>query len=189
MIMQGPKIAVIGSGLGGFGASHRLRSEGIETVLYEKNHYHGGHTATHHMDGFVFDEPLEWLVDQFFPLFDIVEYFLPEDKKAAVDPDARLCQMLNPGHFIVVFQGNHVEAVSWLHGDKARDFVPLNELIDHAGKMQIRLSVGVVRQKHIFPLQIFPDACQSLADIRIQSRIREGDGPVVDVPIQQLGVS
>jgi protoporphyrinogen oxidase len=54
--MQSQKIAVIGSGLGGFGASHRLRAEGIETVLYEKNHYHGGHTASHHMDGFIFDE-------------------------------------------------------------------------------------------------------------------------------------
>ena len=54
--MQSQKIAVIGSGLGGFGASHRLRAEGIETVLYEKNSYHGGHTASYDMDGFIFDE-------------------------------------------------------------------------------------------------------------------------------------
>jgi protoporphyrinogen oxidase len=54
--MRSQKIAVIGSGLGGFGASHRLRAEGIQTVLYEKNHYHGGHTASHHMNGFIFDE-------------------------------------------------------------------------------------------------------------------------------------
>lgn len=54
--MRSPKIVVIGSGLGGFGAAHRLRSEGIEAVLYEKNSYHGGHTASYHMDGFIFDE-------------------------------------------------------------------------------------------------------------------------------------
>ena len=54
--MQSRKIAVIGSGLGGFGASHRLRAEGIQTDLYEKNPYHGGHTASHRMDGFIFDE-------------------------------------------------------------------------------------------------------------------------------------
>ena len=54
--MQSQKIAVIGSGLAGFGASHRLRAEGIEAVLYEKNAYHGGHASTHHMDGFIFDE-------------------------------------------------------------------------------------------------------------------------------------
>lgn len=54
--MQSPKIAVIGSGLAGFGASHRLRAEGVEAVLYEKNEYHGGHASTHHMDGFIFDE-------------------------------------------------------------------------------------------------------------------------------------
>ena len=28
----------------------------LGTVLYEKNPYHGGHTASHHMDGFIFDE-------------------------------------------------------------------------------------------------------------------------------------
>ena len=31
--MQNQKIAVIGSGLGGFGAAHRLRAEGIEAVF------------------------------------------------------------------------------------------------------------------------------------------------------------
>jgi protoporphyrinogen oxidase len=56
MNMQSPKIAVIGAGLGGFGASHRLRAEGIEAVLYEKNSYNGGHCASHHMEGFIFDE-------------------------------------------------------------------------------------------------------------------------------------
>jgi len=54
--MQNTKIAVIGSGLGGFGAAHRLRAEGIETVLYEKNNYHGGHTASYDLGGFIFDE-------------------------------------------------------------------------------------------------------------------------------------
>ena len=54
--MRSQTIAVIGSGLGGFGASHRLRAEGIQPVLYEKNSYHGGHTASHRMEGFIFDE-------------------------------------------------------------------------------------------------------------------------------------
>ncbi len=54
--MKKPTIAVLGTGLAGFGASHRLRAEGIDTVLYDKNAYHGGHTASHHMDGFIFDE-------------------------------------------------------------------------------------------------------------------------------------
>lgn len=34
--MPHPKIVVIGSGMAGFGASNRLRSEGIEAVLYAK---------------------------------------------------------------------------------------------------------------------------------------------------------
>ena len=54
--MQNPKIVVLGTGMAGFGASHRLKSEGLESVLFEKKPYHGGHTASYHMDGFVFDE-------------------------------------------------------------------------------------------------------------------------------------
>jgi len=54
--LKSPTIVVLGAGLAGFGASHRLRAEGKDAVLYDKNAYHGGHTASHHMDGFIFDE-------------------------------------------------------------------------------------------------------------------------------------
>ena len=51
-----PNVAVLGTGMAGFGASHRLRTAGVEAVLYDKNAHHGGHTATHRIDGFLFDE-------------------------------------------------------------------------------------------------------------------------------------
>ena len=43
--------------MAGFGAAHRLHSEGVKAALYDKNPYHGGHTASFKQDGgFTFDE-------------------------------------------------------------------------------------------------------------------------------------
>jgi protoporphyrinogen oxidase len=53
--MSMPHIVVLGSGMAGFGATHRLHSEGIAPVMYDKNAYHGGHTASFRTDGFMFD--------------------------------------------------------------------------------------------------------------------------------------
>jgi protoporphyrinogen oxidase len=49
-------IVVLGSGMAGFGAAYRLHAEGITPVMYDKNGYHGGHTASFRYDsGFLFD--------------------------------------------------------------------------------------------------------------------------------------
>ena len=53
------KIRILGTGMAGFGAVHRLRQEGIEEELqmYDKNAYIGGHTASFETDdGFIFDD-------------------------------------------------------------------------------------------------------------------------------------
>lgn len=50
------ELVVLGSGMGGLGAAHRAREAGIPAVVYDKNAWAGGHTATHTRDGFVFDE-------------------------------------------------------------------------------------------------------------------------------------
>ena len=50
-------VAVLGSGMGGFGAAHRLHAEGIRAVLYDQHDYYGGHTASfRHDGGWVFDQ-------------------------------------------------------------------------------------------------------------------------------------
>jgi protoporphyrinogen oxidase len=49
-------VAVLGSGMGGLGAAHALRSAGRKAVVYDKNHYPGGHTSSHIREGFTFDE-------------------------------------------------------------------------------------------------------------------------------------
>jgi protoporphyrinogen oxidase len=49
-------IVILGSGMAGFGAAYRLHAEGVTPVMYDKNGYHGGHTASfRHASGFLFD--------------------------------------------------------------------------------------------------------------------------------------
>jgi protoporphyrinogen oxidase len=51
------RIAILGSGMAGFGAAHRLHTEGVASTMYEKRNHHGGHTTSYKYDsGFVFDE-------------------------------------------------------------------------------------------------------------------------------------
>lgn len=50
------RIAILGSGMAGFGASHRLRAEGLAPLIFEKLPHWGGHTSTHQWQGFTFDE-------------------------------------------------------------------------------------------------------------------------------------
>jgi protoporphyrinogen oxidase len=54
--MSKPNIIVLGTGMAGFGAAHRLHAEGIMPVMYDKNSYYGGHTASFRYEtGFMFD--------------------------------------------------------------------------------------------------------------------------------------
>ena len=51
-----PNIIVLGTGMAGCGAVYRLHSQGIKPIVYDKNPYYGGHTASFRYDtGFLFD--------------------------------------------------------------------------------------------------------------------------------------
>ena len=51
------RIAILGSGMAGYGAAHRLHTEGVASTMYEKRSHHGGHTTSYKYEsGFVFDE-------------------------------------------------------------------------------------------------------------------------------------
>src|SRR5258708_23180909 len=55
-LIQVTNIVVVGSGMAGFGAAHRLKGESIRPVLYERSSYYGGHTVAFRNDnGFLFD--------------------------------------------------------------------------------------------------------------------------------------
>jgi protoporphyrinogen oxidase len=50
-------VVILGAGMAGFGAAHRLHAEGLRPVMYEQKPYPGGHTASfHHPGGFIFDD-------------------------------------------------------------------------------------------------------------------------------------
>lgn len=50
-------IAVLGTGMAGFGAGHALSNAGVPFVCYDRNPYYGGHTwSFRYGNGFVFDE-------------------------------------------------------------------------------------------------------------------------------------
>lgn len=50
------EIAILGTGMAGFGAAYRLHTQGVRSVLYEKKPYHGGLAASYkYNNGFVFD--------------------------------------------------------------------------------------------------------------------------------------
>jgi protoporphyrinogen oxidase len=51
-----PNVAILGTGMGGFGAAYRLHAEDVTPVMYDKNAYHGGHTASFKDRGFIFDQ-------------------------------------------------------------------------------------------------------------------------------------
>jgi protoporphyrinogen oxidase len=49
-------IAVLGTGMGGCGAAYRLHAEGLTPMMYDKNGFTGGHTASfRYPEGFLFD--------------------------------------------------------------------------------------------------------------------------------------
>lgn len=51
------QISILGSGMAGCGAAYFCDSEGVETIMYDKHPYYGGHTASHQYEsGFTFDE-------------------------------------------------------------------------------------------------------------------------------------
>jgi protoporphyrinogen oxidase len=49
-------VAVLGSGMAGWGAAYQLQNEGVRATMYDQNSYYGGHTASfRHRSGFIFD--------------------------------------------------------------------------------------------------------------------------------------
>ncbi len=50
------KIAILGAGMAGFGASYRLNQNNVKSEIYEKNKHHGGNSSSFKFDnGFIFD--------------------------------------------------------------------------------------------------------------------------------------
>ena len=54
--MAESRIAILGAGMAGLGAAHRLRDEGLDATIYDKKAYPGGHAASFVHGDFTFDD-------------------------------------------------------------------------------------------------------------------------------------
>jgi len=51
------EICVLGTGMAGYGAAHRLQEAGVRALVFDKRNHYGGHTASHTYEGkYTFDE-------------------------------------------------------------------------------------------------------------------------------------
>tara|TARA_Y100000991_G_scaffold12906_1_gene8864 strand:- start:223 stop:1683 length:1461 start_codon:yes stop_codon:yes gene_type:complete len=82
------KVSIIGSGVSGICAAIRLKSQGYDVEVFEKNKLPGGKLNTFKLDGFRFDAgpslfTMPFLVDELFELFDLDprDYFNYKKKK------------------------------------------------------------------------------------------------------------
>lgn len=82
------KVSIIGSGVSGICAAIRLKSQGCDVEVFEKNKLPGGKLNTFKLDGFRFDAgpslfTMPFLVDELFELFDLNprDYFNYKKKK------------------------------------------------------------------------------------------------------------
>lgn len=59
--IEGKKIVVIGTGMGGSAVSALLAKEGAKVTVLERNSYPGGKAASFERDGFIYDTGVHWL--------------------------------------------------------------------------------------------------------------------------------
>lgn len=59
--LEGKKVVVIGTGIGGSAVSALLAKEGAEVTVLERNGFPGGKAASFERDGFVYDTGVHWL--------------------------------------------------------------------------------------------------------------------------------
>src|SRR5687768_17484756 len=52
------EICILGTGMAGYGAAHRLRQQGVNPILFDKATFYGGHTASFTFEGgrYTFDD-------------------------------------------------------------------------------------------------------------------------------------
>jgi hypothetical protein len=82
-----------------------------------------------------------------------------------------------------------VIAEVWADTGEAGYFAVLVKVIQLIGKRQIGKTVGVVGEEDFLAGNVFLNGFEALADIGIDSGIREGDFPVVSVSVEELDVS
>ena len=73
------RVAIIGAGMAGLAAGRRLRSQGVDAVIFEKSRGPGGRCATRRQDGFVWDTGATSLLPRGKMLGQVIQNELPTD--------------------------------------------------------------------------------------------------------------
>src|SRR5277367_5192255 len=72
--------------------------------------------------------------------------------------------------------------------EKAGDFPLLAKMFNLLRKWQVGKTIAVVGKELIVLFEVFLDCFQALSDIGMDSRIRKGDPPIMDVGVEKLKI-
>ena len=136
--------------------------------------------------GLLLNQPLKGLPHQFLARLQIAEDLLAHHEEATVDPNVAATQRANLPDHALRLDVDNVKTRSGLHQQQRSDGVALPEGLQHGREWDIAQAVAVVREKHVFALQVGLDRFEPLADVGVGSGLHEGDRPVVDIAAQQV---
>src|SRR6267142_1397383 len=127
------------------------------------------------------DQTLERLHDELLTLLYIVKDLPAQNEVPAVEPPFALIQspelLDKPG----AIGCDDMKGLRTSDRSKAGHDVLFLEIPDHLVQRQVRYAIRIVGQKHRLALQILADPTQTLSDVTVQTRIDEGDSPVIEV--------
>lgn len=89
--MQGKKVVVIGTGIGGAGIAPLLAKEGAVVIVLERSSFPGGKAASFEREGFIYDTGVHWVArGEKGPMGEIADILGVEIKYKSLDPAMRL---------------------------------------------------------------------------------------------------
>ena len=89
--LQGKKVVVIGTGIGGAGVAPLLAKEGADVTVLERSSFPGGKAASFEREGFIYDTGVHWVArGERGPIGEIADILGVETKFKSLDPAMRL---------------------------------------------------------------------------------------------------
>src|ERR1700733_6448012 len=97
----------------------------------------------------------ERFIDELFAGIDVAEDFLAQNKVSAIHPDIRVRHALDAAYTAFIVGNNSIQATGpRLHRQERSITIAARKLLNHFRKIEIRQSVAVVSQKHLFAVEM-----------------------------------
>src|SRR3954447_6085203 len=133
------------------------------------------------------DHAIQGAAYEVIAVAEVIEDRTLENEEAPVDPDVRLCDVVNASDNAAGLQIDRVERVVLRpHAQEGRDLSALPVPRHHLGKWSIRQPVTVRGEKAALPLEVGLHSQQPLTDAAVQTGVDERYPPVLDVAPEQL---